>query len=63
MPLLHLDTAVKLVQYIKLCNQMTGEGAEWVRAPRLTLEGEERKRIEAIIQQAMATRPKLASIG
>jgi 4-hydroxy-tetrahydrodipicolinate synthase len=51
MPLLHLDTAVKLVQYIKLSNQMTGEGAEWVRAPRLTLTGDERKRVEAIISR------------
>lgn len=59
MPLLHLDTAVKLVQYIKLANQMTGEGAEWVRAPRLTLAGEERARIEAVIRQAIETRPSL----
>src|SRR3569832_961389 len=49
MPLLHLDVATKLVQYIKLANQMTGQGAEWVRAPRLTLEDEERKRISAIV--------------
>ena len=60
MPLLHLDTATKLVQYIKLVNQMTGEGKEWVRAPRLTLVGEERKKIEAIVNQALATRPKFA---
>jgi 4-hydroxy-tetrahydrodipicolinate synthase len=61
MPLLHLDVATKLVQYIKLANQMTGEGSEWVRAPRLTLEGEERKRISAIVQQALDTRPQLKS--
>jgi len=48
------------VQYIKLVNQMTGEGKEWVRAPRLTLVGEERQRIEAIVNQALATRPKFA---
>jgi 1-pyrroline-4-hydroxy-2-carboxylate deaminase len=60
MPLLHLDVATKLVQYIKLVNQMTGEGKEWVRAPRLTLVGEERKKIEAIVNQALATRPNLA---
>ena len=59
MPLLHLDVAVKLVQYIKLANQMTGEGAEWVRAPRLTLVGEERQRIAKIIQTAIDTRPNL----
>ena len=60
MPLLHLDVAVKLVQYIKLVNQMTGEGSEWVRAPRLTLVGEERKRVESLVEKALATRPKLA---
>lgn len=60
MPLLHLDVATKLVQYIKLVNQMTGEGKEWVRAPRLPLVGEERKTIEAIVNKALATRPKFA---
>lgn len=59
MPMLHLDVAVKLVQYIKLTNQMAGEGSEWVRAPRLTLEGEERERIMAIVQKALDTRPQL----
>ena len=59
MPLLHLDVAVKLVQYIKLANQMTGEGAEWVRAPRLTLVDEERQRIAKIVQTAIDTRPDL----
>jgi dihydrodipicolinate synthase/N-acetylneuraminate lyase len=59
MPLLHLDVAVKLVQYIKLANQMTGEGTEWVRAPRLTLVGEERQRIAKIIQTAIDSRPTL----
>ena len=34
-PLLHLDTHQKLVQYIKLANQIAGEGKEWVRPPRL----------------------------
>ena len=63
MPLLHLDVATKLVQYIKLANQMTGEGAEWVRAPRLTLEGEERTRISRIIQQALDTRPQLKLVA
>jgi 1-pyrroline-4-hydroxy-2-carboxylate deaminase len=63
MPLLHLDVATKLVQYIKLANHMTGEGAEWVRAPRLTLEGEERTRISAIIQHAIDTRPQLKMVA
>lgn len=61
MPVLHLDTAVKLVQYIKLANKMTGEGSEWVRAPRLTLVGEERKKVETIIAKAIETRPNVAA--
>ena len=63
MPLLHLDVATKLVQYIKLANQMAGEGSEWVRAPRLTLEGDERTRISGIIQQALDTRPQLKMVA
>lgn len=62
MPILHLDCAVKLVQYIKLANQMTGMGAEWVRAPRLTLEGDERDRVAGLVQAAIDTRPILADL-
>jgi 4-hydroxy-tetrahydrodipicolinate synthase len=61
MPLLHLDTHVKLVQYIKLANQMTGYGAEHVRPPRLPLIGAERAKVEAIVRQAIETRPQLAA--
>jgi 4-hydroxy-tetrahydrodipicolinate synthase len=57
-PLLHLDTHVKLVQYIKLAMAETGMGSEMVRAPRLALAGEERERILAVIRQAIRTRPK-----
>ena len=53
MPLLELDIHSKLVQYIKLAETMTGIGSEYVRAPRLVLEGEERKSISAIINNAM----------
>lgn len=59
-PLLHLDTHIKLVQYIKLAQQECGLGSEMVRAPRLPLEGEERERILAIIRRSIATRPKTA---
>jgi 4-hydroxy-tetrahydrodipicolinate synthase len=56
-PLLHLDTHVKLVQYIKLAMKECGLGSEMVRAPRLPLVGQERERILAIIRGAIASRP------
>lgn len=62
-PLLHLDTHPKLVQYIKLADQVTGLGTEWVRAPRRPLEGEERERVLTLVRQAIATRPDLPSGG
>ena len=58
-PLLHLDTHVKLVQYIKLAAQETGLCSETTRPPRLALEGAERERVLAIIRHAIATRPQL----
>ncbi len=57
MPLLELDIHPKLVQYIKLAETMTGIGSEYVRAPRLTLEGEEREHILKVINLGIATRP------
>src|SRR5579863_1915548 len=57
-PLLHLDTKVKLVQYIKLAMAETGLGSEKTRAPRLKIEGAEREEILGVIRHAIATRPK-----
>jgi dihydrodipicolinate synthase/N-acetylneuraminate lyase len=57
MPLLELDIHPKLVQYIKLAAAQTGIGSEYVRAPRLMLEGEERKRILKVINDALDSRP------
>jgi 1-pyrroline-4-hydroxy-2-carboxylate deaminase len=59
MPLLELDIHTKLVQYIKLAESEVGLGTETVRAPRLTLEGEERKKVLQTIRQALDTRPAL----
>jgi 4-hydroxy-tetrahydrodipicolinate synthase len=59
MPLLELDIHPKLVQYIKLAEQKFGIGSEYVRAPRLTLAGEERKAIEKIIDESLMSRPSL----
>lgn len=58
-PLLHLDVNPKFVQYIKLCVQETGLGTEWVRAPRLVLNGAERKAVLKVIHDGIAARPKL----
>jgi len=59
MPLLELDIHPRLVQYIKLAATAEGLSNEYVRAPRLPLEGEERNRIQKIIGDAIATRPIL----
>ena len=59
MPLLELDIHPKLVQYIKLAETQAGIGSEYVRAPRLTLVGEERERVLKIINDGIATRPNL----
>jgi len=59
MPLLELDIHPKLVQYIKLAQQQAGLGSEYVRAPRLRLEGKERERILKIINDGIGARPKL----
>jgi 4-hydroxy-tetrahydrodipicolinate synthase len=60
-PLLHLDTKVKLVQYIKLAMAEAGLGSEMVRAPRLPIVGAEREEILGVIRHAIATRPALAA--
>jgi 1-pyrroline-4-hydroxy-2-carboxylate deaminase len=57
MPVLELDIHPKLVQYIKLAAAQTGISTEYVRAPRLAIEGEERKKVLAVINKAIATRP------
>ncbi len=60
MPVLELDIHPKLVQYIKLAATQTGISTEYVRAPRLAIEGEERKKVLAVINKAIATRPVIA---
>jgi dihydrodipicolinate synthase/N-acetylneuraminate lyase len=59
LPLLELDIHPKLVQYIKLAETQVGLGSEYVRAPRLTLIGEERERILNVINTGIKTRPAL----
>jgi dihydrodipicolinate synthase/N-acetylneuraminate lyase len=59
MPLLELDIHPKLVQYIKLAEAQVGIGSEFVRAPRLVLEGEERGKILKVINDGIASRPNV----
>ena len=59
MPVLELDIHPKLLQYIKLAAMQTGIGSEYVRAPRLKLEGTERQNVLQTIDEAISNRPKL----
>jgi len=52
-PSFHLDTHVKLVQYIKLAEHLVYGAPEWTRAPRLSLVGEERARVIETVSAAM----------
>jgi 4-hydroxy-tetrahydrodipicolinate synthase len=48
-PAFHLDTNVKLVQYIKLAEHIVYGAPEWTRPPRLALEGAERDHVKSIV--------------
>jgi 4-hydroxy-tetrahydrodipicolinate synthase len=52
--LFHLDTHVKLVQYIKLAENVIAGYPETVKPPRLPLVGEERERTLAIVRKTLA---------
>lgn len=58
-PLLDLDVSNRLVQNIKLAEAMAIGSNDRCRAPRMALAGAERNRVSAIIEAAMAKRPKL----
>ncbi|MFN9263638.1 MAG: dihydrodipicolinate synthase family protein, partial [Acidobacteriota bacterium] len=58
-PLLHLDTKIKLVQYIKLCMAEVGLGTELSGPPRLPTAGAARAAWLGIIRYALAPRPAL----
>lgn len=52
-PSFHLDTHVKLVQYIKLAEHLVYGAPEWTRPPRLPLAGEEREFVVSTVRQAI----------
>ena len=53
-PSFHLDTHVKLVQYIKLAEHLVYGAPEWTRAPRLPLMGAEREHVITTVKAAIA---------
>ena len=61
LPLLELDISPQLVQNIKQCEIATGIGTGHVRKPRIILKGEERIRVQKIIDESLATRPNLGN--
>lgn len=62
LPLLELDINSKLVQNIKLAEVATGIGTEPVREPRLKLVGDERKRVLAVIENALKNRHRVEGL-
>ena len=52
-PSFHLDTHVKLVQYIKLAEHLVYGAPEWTRAPRLPLIGDERAHVIRTVEAAI----------
>ena len=61
-PLLDLDVSTFLVQNIKLVEAVAIGSNDRVRQPRLAHSGERRREIEALVAQAMATRPALPAL-
>jgi 4-hydroxy-tetrahydrodipicolinate synthase len=60
-PAFHLDTDVKLVQYIKFAEHLVYGAPEWLRAPRLPLEGDERKAVQTIIERTIGALEALSA--
>jgi 4-hydroxy-tetrahydrodipicolinate synthase len=63
LPLLRFDTVTKFVQLIKLVQERCGVCSARTRAPRLALSGAELARAEAVVTQALATRPAARRLG
>lgn len=59
-PSFHLDTSVKLVQYIKLAEHLVYGAPDVVRRPRLPLADADRREAAAIIKDAIAALAALA---
>lgn len=59
MPLLELDLSPQLVQNIKLAETATGLGTEFVRLPRMPLQGKERQAVLHLLEDRLRNRPEL----
>jgi 1-pyrroline-4-hydroxy-2-carboxylate deaminase len=62
LPLLRLDTVPKFVQLIKLVQEELGIGNADVRPPKLRIAGDELRATKELLQRAIRTRPKNASM-
>lgn len=62
-PSFHLDTHVKLVQYIKLAEHLVYGAPEWTRAPRLPLVGAEREAVVRTVTEAITGLQRWRSTG
>lgn len=60
-PSFHLDTSVKLVQYIKLAEHLVYGAPDAVRRPRLPLADADRREASAIIEEAIAALARKAA--
>jgi dihydrodipicolinate synthase/N-acetylneuraminate lyase len=59
LPLLRMDTVPKFVQLIKWVQEQAGVGSARVRAPRMTLAGQEFEIAQATFKTAQANRPQI----
>lgn len=63
MPLLELDLSPQLVQNIKLAETVTGLGTEFVRLPRMPLQGKDRQAVLDLLDDRLRNRPEIPDIG
>lgn len=62
LPLLRLDTVPKLVQLIKLAQEVTGQGPARVRPPRLEVTADERSAVGSLVETALASRLEVGGV-
>ncbi|HVW94204.1 MAG TPA: dihydrodipicolinate synthase family protein [Devosia sp.] len=63
LPLLHLDIGPKFVQQIKLAEHIVRGTSPVVRQPRLPLIGAEEEAVRRVVEQSLASRPRLDRVA